>query len=98
MGAVSTISKIRIGEITIFAAPGESFPGIVAGVGVKGGKALFIDQVNDSLGYFIPPEQFSAEPVEWAEGHHFVGHELESLGKKAGSIIREALLRLASNG
>ena len=95
--AISTISKVGIGEITIFAMPGESFPGIVAGVGEKGGKALFIDQVNDSLGYFIPPEQFRAEPIEWAEGHHFTGHELESLGKEAGGAIREALLRLADS-
>lgn len=94
---VSTISKVRIGDITIFATPGESFPGIVAGVGEKG-RTLFIDQVNDSLGYFIPPDQFRSEPVEWAEGHHFTGHELESLGQSAGKVIREGLLRLAGSG
>ncbi len=94
---VSTaISKIDIGDITIFTIPGESFPGIVAGIGERG-HTLFIDQVNDSLGYFVPPEQFRAEPVEWAEGHHFTGHELESLGRKAGERVRLGLLKLASS-
>ncbi len=93
--AVTTISKVEIGEITIVTTPGESFPGIVAGVG-ESGHTLFIDQVNDSLGYFIPPEQFRPEPVEWAEGRHFTGHELESLGRSAGGIIRAELLRLTS--
>ena len=93
--AITTISKIRIGSITILALPGESFPGIVRDIGKKG-ETLFIDQVNDSLGYFIPPEQFRPEPVEWAEGHHFTGHELESLGRGAGEAIRKGLLKLAS--
>jgi hypothetical protein len=93
--ARTTISKVAIGDIAIFALPGESFPGIVAGIGEKG-HALFINQVNDSLGYFIPPEQFRSEPTEWAEGHHFTGHELESLGRSAGETIRRELVRLAS--
>ena len=93
--AITAISKIRIGSITILALPGESFPGIVRDIGKKG-ETLFIDQVNDSLGYFIPPEQFRPEPVEWAEGHHFTGHELESLGRGAGEAIRKGLLKLAS--
>ena len=66
----------------------------MAGAGPKD-RILFINQVNDSLGYFIPPEQFRSEPVEWAEGHHFTGHELESLGRSAGEIIREELRKLA---
>jgi hypothetical protein len=93
--AVSVISKVQIGGITIFALPGESFPGIVRDIGTKG-ETLFIDQVNDSLGYFIPPAQFRSEPVEWAKGHHFTGHELESLGRGAGDAIRTALLKLSS--
>jgi len=93
--AITMISRVGIGELTILALPGESFPGIVAGIGEKG-KTLFVDQVNDSLGYFIPPEQFRPEPVEWAKGHHFTGHELESLGREAGEVIRRELRRLAS--
>jgi len=93
--AISTISKVHIGNLAIFALPGESFPGIVSGIG-KQGETLFVDQVNDSLGYFIPPDQFRSEPIEWAEGHHFTGHELESLGPKAGDAIRQALLKLVS--
>jgi hypothetical protein len=92
--ARTTLSRVDIGEIAIFALPGESFPGIVAEIGPKD-RALFINQVNDSLGYFIPPEQFRAEPVEWAEGHHFTGHEIESLGQSAGGIIRDELRSLA---
>jgi hypothetical protein len=92
--ARTTLSRIEIGEVAIFALPGESFPGIVAEIGPKD-RALFINQVNDSLGYFIPPEQFRSEPVEWGEGHHFTGHELESLGQRAGEIIREELSRLS---
>ncbi len=92
--AVTTISKVRIGELTMFTIPGESFPGIVAGIGKKG-KTLFINQVNDSLGYFLPPDQFRSEPVEWVEGHHFTGHEMESLGRTAGDVIRKALLDMS---
>jgi len=92
--ARTTLSRVDIGEIAIFALPGESFPGIVEEIGPRD-RALFINQVNDSLGYFIPPEQFRVEPVEWAEGHHFTGHEIESLGKSAGGIIRDALRSLA---
>jgi hypothetical protein len=92
--ARTTLSRVDIGEIAIFALPGESFPGIVAEIGPKD-RALFINQVNDSLGYFIPPEQFRADPVEWAEGHHFTGHEIESLGPSAGGIIRDELRSLA---
>lgn len=94
--ARTTLSRVDIGEIAIFALPGESFPGIVAEIEPRD-HALFINQVNDSLGYFIPPEQFRAEPVEWAEGHHFTGHEIESLGKSAGGIVREELRSLASD-
>jgi len=94
--AMSTISKVRIGELTIFTVPGESFPGIISGIGAKG-KTLFINQINDSLGYFLPPEQFRTEPVEWAEGHHFTGHELESLGRAAGDVIRSELLRISTS-
>jgi hypothetical protein len=90
----ATISKVEIDDLTIFALPAESFPGIVAGIGKKG-QTLFVNQVNDSLGYLIPPEQFSPEPIDWAEGHHFIGHEFESLGKEAGRIIRQELLRLS---
>jgi hypothetical protein len=93
--ARTTLSRIEIGDATIFALPGESFPGIVEGIG-PANRALFINQVNDSLGYFIPPEQFRSEPEPWREGHHFVGHELESLGQKAGEIVRRELGRLAS--
>ena len=91
----TTLSRIEIGDLSIFALPGESFPGIVANIGSKN-RALFINQVNDSLGYFIPPEQFRSEPVEWGEGNHFTGHELESLGRRAGEILRRELIELAS--
>jgi hypothetical protein len=93
--ARTTLSRIDIGDLSIFALPGESFPGIVEGIG-SGRPALFVNQVNDSLGYFIPPEQFRSEPVAWAEGHHFTGHEIESLGRKSGEIIRKELIALAS--
>jgi hypothetical protein len=93
--ARTTLSRVEIGELAIFALPGEAFPGIVEGVGARK-RALFINQVNDSLGYFIPPEQFRSDPVAWAEAHHFTGHEIESLGRRAGEIIRRELLALAS--
>ena len=92
---LATISKVDIGDISILTLPGESFPGVVAGIGEKG-RTLFINQVNDSLGYFIQPDQFRSEPTEWAEGHHFTGHELESLGREAGGILRRELISLAS--
>lgn len=89
----TTISRVGIGEVEIVALPGETFPGIVRGVG-REGRTFFANQVNDALGYFLPPDQFRSTPVEWVEGHHFVGHELESLGRKAGEILRAELLRL----
>lgn len=92
--ARTTLSRIDLGEVVLFALPGESFPGIVAGSGPLD-RVLFINQANDSLGYFIPPEQFRDEPVQWTEDHHFIGHELESLGKRAGEILREELIGLA---
>lgn len=93
--AVTTISKVNIGEIVLFALPGEAFPGIVADIaGDSRQRNLFINQANDSLGYFIPPDQFRSEPTEWDEGHHFTGHELESLGPQAGEAIRQKLLSL----
>ncbi len=93
--ARTTLSRIEIGELSIFALPGESFPGIMAGIEPES-PALLINQVNDSLGYFIPPEQFRPEPEPWREGHHFIGHELESLGRRAGEIIQRELRKLAS--
>jgi hypothetical protein len=93
--ARTTLSRIEIGDVAILALPGESFPGIVEGVGLEN-RTLFINQVNDSLGYFLPPEQFRSEPVAWAEGHHFTGHEIESLGRRSGEIIRTELIALAS--
>jgi hypothetical protein len=91
--ATTTISKVNIGDLAIYTIPGESFPGIVSGIGQKG-KTLFVNQVNDSLGYFLPSDQFRAEPVEWVEGHHFTGHEMESLGRTAGETIARELLRI----
>lgn len=91
----ATVSMLEIGDITILTLPGESFPGVTAGIGKKG-RTLFVNQVNDSLGYFIPPDQFNPEPKEWAEGHHFTGHELESLGRESGGVIRRALLNLTN--
>jgi hypothetical protein len=93
--ALATLSRVELGEITIFTLPGEAFPGVVADISPKG-RVLFANQVNDSLGYFIPPEQFRSEPVQWAEGHHFTGHELESLGPQSGEIVRRELAKLAS--
>jgi len=93
--ARTTLSRIEIGDTAIYGLPGESFPGIVAGIGPEK-RALFINQVNDSLGYFIPPEQFRSDPVAWGKGHHFTGHEIESLGRRAGGIIRRELIKLAS--
>jgi hypothetical protein len=95
--AVTTISKVNIGEIVLFTLPGEAFPGTVADIAKDSQQPiLFINQVNDSLGYFIPPDQFRSEPTEWAEGHHFTGHELESLGPQAGEALRQKLLSLAA--
>jgi len=94
--ARATHSRTEIGDLSIYELPGESFRGIVAGIGTKG-RTLFINQVNDSLGYLIPPDQYRAEPVAWGEGHHFTGHELESVGKRAGEVIRSGLIELASD-
>jgi hypothetical protein len=90
----TSISKVSLGDVTILTIPGEAFPGIVSGIGERG-KTLFLSQVNDSLGYFIPPDQFNPEPKGWEEGQHFTGHELESLGRSSGEILRRELTKLA---
>lgn len=93
---VASISKVTIGDLVILTLPGEPFPGIVRGIGEKG-KTLFLSQVNDSLGYFIPPEQFNPEPPPFEEGRHFTSHELESLGRSSGEILRRELMRFYSD-
>lgn len=93
---IASLSKVTIGNAVLLTVPGEPFPGIAAGLGEKG-KTLVISQLNDSLGYFIPPEQFNPEPKAFEEGQHFTSHELESLGKRAGEIVRRELRNLYSD-
>ncbi|MHA1715662.1 MAG: PIG-L deacetylase family protein, partial [Promethearchaeota archaeon] len=97
-GSVSTeIAKIRVGNLDLVFIPGEPFPDLVRDVInslQNGNKVIFISQSNDSLGYFIPLSQFKLQGDEWAVRNGkkwFIGHESESLGYKAGSILKDAL-------
>ena len=94
--AISTISKLRIGNLHIVHIPGEPFPGLFSKILENNSEKeiMFIANSNDSLGYFIPLEQFSLKPQVWVddiEDGKFIGHETESIGKEAAEIVRKTV-------
>ncbi len=94
--AESTISKIRIGNLHIVHIPGEPFPGLFTKIleNLLDKETMFISNSNDSIGYFIPLEQFSLKPQVWVDDivyGKFIGHETESIGKEAAEVVRKTV-------
>ena len=97
--ALSTISKIRIGNLNIIHIPGEPFPKLFSKIisDNTDKKLIFISNSNDSIGYFIPLEQYSLKPQVWVnniENGKFIGHETESVGSEAAEIVRKIVKEL----
>jgi LmbE family N-acetylglucosaminyl deacetylase len=95
----SSVSKVRIGDLDLINIPGEPFPGLLTDVlkTKEGTEILVISHSNDSLGYFIPKNQWSLDPQVWVndiEDEKFIGHETESIGVEAGQIIRKTIKEL----
>lgn len=96
---VSTVSKIRIGNLHIIHIPGEPFPGLFSEIieENKDEEIMFVSLSNDALGYFLPLNQFKLKTKEWADeinNEKFIGHELESIGSEAAEIIRKTVKEL----
>jgi LmbE family N-acetylglucosaminyl deacetylase len=97
--AISTISKIRIGNLHLVHIPGEPFPGLFKNIIQQHSDEiiLFISNSNDSIGYFIPLEEYRLKPQVWVdeiEDGKFVGHETESVGSEAAEIVRKTVKEL----
>jgi len=93
---ISSVSKIRIGELDFINIPGEPFPGLISDIlnEQKDKEIIVISHSNDSIGYFIPLNQWSLKPQVWVddiENGKFIGHETESIGVEAGQIIRKTV-------
>jgi len=97
--AISTISKLRIGDLHIVHIPGEPFPRLFSKIieENKDKKIIFISNSNDSIGYFIPLDQYGLKPQVWVddiENGKFIGHETESVGSEAAEVVRKTVREL----
>ncbi|TXT65676.1 MAG: hypothetical protein BAJALOKI3v1_80002 [Promethearchaeota archaeon] len=95
----SSVSKIRIGDLDLLNIPGEPFPGLLSDIidEQDNKEIIVLSHSNDSIGYFIPKNQWSLKPQIWVDDivdGKFIGHETESIGVKAGQIIRKAIKEL----
>ena len=97
---ITTVSKVKLGKVEMLHMPGEPFPGLIQ----QSTKYYFKDHPehylitislsNDALGYLIPLQEFLHEAIKWKdEGNKtkFTGHEDESIGPKATTIIKSAI-------
>ncbi len=93
---VSSVSKVRIGDLDLINIPGEPFPDLLSDIlnKQKDIETIIFSNSNDSLGYFIPLNRWSLKPQVWVdyiENGKFIGHETESIGVEAGQIIRKTI-------
>lgn len=94
--AYTTVSKLRLGNLHLIHVPGEPFPGLFSEV-IKEHEdkhLMFISNSNDSVGYFIPKDQFKLKTKQFIDQESqekFIGHELESLGWEAAEIVRKTV-------
>jgi len=97
----STLSKIRIGSLHLLMIPGESFPALLEPIlnQIKNETCIALSLVNDSVGYFLPLEEFSLKPQQWHDAEKeekFIGHELESLGYKAAEVVKNTVKEIVT--
>jgi hypothetical protein len=80
---------VRIGEVETLVAPGEVLTRLAAPLRASLGARhrLIFGLAHDSLGYFIPED-------EWMTGHNNNYEESVSMGRHAGTALAEALLAL----
>jgi len=95
----SSVSKVKIGELDLINIPGEPFPGLLSDIldSQNETENIVISHSNDSIGYFIPLNQWSLKPQVWVddiENGKFIGHETESIGVEAGKIVRNTVKEL----
>lgn len=80
---------VRFGDIEALCAPGEVLTRLAlplrASMGAR--HRLFIGLANDTLGYFLPED-------EWMTGRNNNYEESVSTGKHAGTVLADALLSL----
>jgi hypothetical protein len=84
------VSRLRIGEgLDALAAPGEVLTNL--GLSLRGrlaGEAtMFLGLTNDTLGYFVPPD-------EWMSGRNDNYEESVSMGRQAAPTLEREALRL----
>jgi len=96
---ISSVSKVRIGNLDLVHIPGEPFPDLLSDIlnEQKDIHTIVFSNSNDSLGYFIPLNQWSLKPQVWVddiENGKFIGHETESIGVEAGQIIKKNIKEL----
>lgn len=94
--AHTTVSKVRIGNLHLIHIPGEPFPGLFSEIlkDHEDKHLMFISHSNDSVGYFIPKDQFKLKTKEFIDQENqekFIGHELESLGWEAAEIVKKTV-------
>jgi len=94
--AYTTLSKVRIGNLHLIHIPGEPFPSLFSKIinDHPDKELMFISQSNDSVGYFIPLDQFKLKTKQFIDEKNqekFIGHELESLGWEAAEVIKKSV-------
>jgi hypothetical protein len=84
-------SFVRIGELAAVAAPGEMLTrlGLPLRSALPGSHRLILGLTHDTLGYFIPEDEWMRRPNSY--------EETVSLGRKAGTLLVEKLLHLAAS-
>ena len=84
---------IRLGDVEALCAPGEVLTRLALPVRAAMGSRhrMFVGLANDTLGYFLPED-------EWMTGRNNNYEESVSMGKHAGSVLADALLSLIAHG
>jgi hypothetical protein len=88
------VGWLRIGEaLQGLAAPGEVLTrlGLPLKASLPGPHRLFLGLTNDTLGYFLPAD-------EWMSGRNNNYEESVSLGREAGPALAAALRSLIDEG
>jgi hypothetical protein len=94
LGVSTEIGRVRIGEaLQGVAAPGEVLSRLALPLraSMPGPHRLFLGLTNDTLGYFLPAD-------EWMTGRNNSYEESVSLGPEAGPALAAALQALIEEG
>lgn len=89
---LTSVGRLRIGKaLAGFAVPGEVMTRLAEPLraSLSAPHRLFLGLTNDTLGYFLPAD-------EWMTGRNESYEESVSLGREAGSVLASALRALAT--